>query len=100
MIFLKSGDGFCHPKNLCYNYLCTTDCILEKYIPCDYEFDVPQRLLDLTINVDARYVLFVIDKFAGATNLIEELTIVKTPKCCKEGTHTCCEKTAETVTEE
>ena len=30
-----------------------------------------------TINVDIRYVLFVIDKFAGATNLIEELTIIK-----------------------
>jgi hypothetical protein len=33
--------------------------------------------LQRTINVDARYVLFVIDKFAGATNLIDELTIVK-----------------------
>ena len=149
-----------------YDYICTANGIMEKYVPGDYEFDVPQRLLDLieardfgqyadengelvvcflstnditggnsgspimngkgeliglafdgnweamsgdinfepklqrTINVDARYVLFVIDKFAGATNLIEELTIVKTPKCCKEGTHTCCEKTAETVTEE
>jgi hypothetical protein len=30
-----------------------------------------------TINVDIRYVLFIIDKFAGATNLIEELTLVK-----------------------
>jgi hypothetical protein len=30
-----------------------------------------------TINVDIRYVLFIIDKFAGATNLINELTIVK-----------------------
>ncbi|MBT4336967.1 MAG: hypothetical protein HOD63_00080, partial [Bacteroidetes bacterium] len=28
-------------------------------------------------NVDIRYVLFVIDKFAGATNLIEELTIAE-----------------------
>ncbi len=126
-----------------YNYVCTANGILEKYVPGDYEFDVPQRLLDLieakdfgqyadengelivcflstnditggnsgspimnakgeliglafdgnweamsgdinfeptlqrTINVDARYVLFVIDKFAGATNLIDELTIVK-----------------------
>ncbi|MBE6345624.1 MAG: S46 family peptidase [Lentimicrobiaceae bacterium] len=126
-----------------YDYICTANGIVEKYVPGDYEFDVPQRLLDLieardfgqyadengelvvcflstnditggnsgspimngkgeliglafdgnweamsgdinfeprlqrTINVDARYVLFVIDKFAGATNLIEELTIVK-----------------------
>jgi hypothetical protein len=29
------------------------------------------------INVDVRYVLFIIDKFAGATNLINELTLVK-----------------------
>ena len=129
-----------------YDYICTANGILEKYVPGDYEFDVPQRLLDLieardfgqyadengelvvcflstnditggnsgspimngkgeliglafdgnweamsgdinfeprlqrTINVDARYVLFVIDKFAGATNLIEELTIVKSEK--------------------
>ncbi|MFZ4522383.1 MAG: S46 family peptidase [Bacteroidales bacterium] len=30
-----------------------------------------------TINVDVRYVLFIIDKFAGATNLIDELTLIK-----------------------
>ena len=30
-----------------------------------------------TINVDIRYVLFIIDKFAGATNLVNELTLVK-----------------------
>lgn len=30
-----------------------------------------------TISVDIRYVLFVIDKFAGAQNLIDELTIVE-----------------------
>lgn len=29
-----------------------------------------------TISVDARYILFIIDKFAGARNLIEEMTIV------------------------
>jgi hypothetical protein len=29
------------------------------------------------INVDIRFVLFVIDKFAGATNLIEEMTIIE-----------------------
>ncbi|MBQ5856406.1 MAG: S46 family peptidase [Bacteroidales bacterium] len=133
-----------------YDYVCTANGILEKYVPGDYEFDVPQRLLDLieakdfgqyadengelivcflstnditggnsgspimnsrgeliglafdgnweamsgdinfeprlqrTINVDARYVLFVIDKFAGATNLIEELTIVKSEPATEE----------------
>ncbi len=30
-----------------------------------------------TISVDIRYVLFVIDKYAGATNLIEEMTLVR-----------------------
>ncbi|MFK5857100.1 MAG: S46 family peptidase [Bacteroidota bacterium] len=35
--------------------------------------------LQRTIVVDIHYVLFIIDKFAGATNLIDELTIVKTP---------------------
>lgn len=33
--------------------------------------------LQRTINVDIRYVLFIVDKFAGATNLIDELTLVK-----------------------
>lgn len=33
--------------------------------------------LQKCINVDIRYVLFIIDKFAGATHLIEELTIVE-----------------------
>ncbi len=33
--------------------------------------------LQRTICVDVRYVLFVIDKYAGATNLINELTLVK-----------------------
>ncbi len=32
--------------------------------------------LQRTINVDARYLLFIIDKFAGATNLIEEMNII------------------------
>ncbi len=34
--------------------------------------------LQRTINVDIRYVLFIIDKFAGATRLIDEMTIVST----------------------
>ena len=33
--------------------------------------------LQRTINVDARFVLWVIDKFAGAKHLIDEMTIVK-----------------------
>ena len=33
--------------------------------------------LQRTINVDIRYVLWVIDKYAGAKNIIDELTIVK-----------------------
>ena len=126
-----------------YDYVCTANGILEKYVPGDYEFDAPKRLLDLiekkdfgpyanedgdlivcflstnditggnsgspimngkgeliglafdgnweamsgdvnfepklqrTINVDVRYVLFIIDKYAGATNLINELDIRK-----------------------
>jgi len=35
-----------------------------------------EKSLQRTISVDIRYVLFVIDKYAGATNLIEEMTIV------------------------
>lgn len=33
--------------------------------------------LQRTINVDIRYVLFIIDKYAGATNLINEMKIIK-----------------------
>ncbi|MCF6341688.1 MAG: S46 family peptidase, partial [Bacteroidales bacterium] len=32
--------------------------------------------LQRTINVDVRYVMFIIDKFAGAKNLIDEMTLV------------------------
>ena len=136
-----------------YDYVCTANGILEKYIPGDYEFDAPKRLLELierkdygvyadengelivcflstnditggnsgspimngkgeliglafdgnweamsgdvnfepklqrTINVDIRYVLFVIDKYAGATNLINELDIRKSePQPLREET--------------
>ncbi|WP_188704008.1 S46 family peptidase, partial [Lutibacter litoralis] len=119
--------------------------VMEKYVPGDYEFDVPQKLQDLynskdygqygengkmpvnilstnhmtggnsgspvvdangnliglafdttwegtmsdlyfdadivrSIMVDIRYVLFIIDKYAGAKNLIEEMTIVHPKK--------------------
>lgn len=115
--------------------------VMEKYIPGDYEFDVPKKLIELyndkdygpygvngkmpvcfigtnhttggnsgspaldaygnliglnfdrvwegtmsdlyydpnicrNVMVDARYILFIMDKFAGAKNLIEELKIV------------------------
>lgn len=36
-----------------------------------------EPLLQRTISVDIRYVLFIIDKFAGATHLIEEMTIIR-----------------------
>ena len=117
------------------------DGVMEKYVPGDYEFDVPQKLQDLynnkdfgpyaengkvpvnilstnhmtggnsgspivdgqgnliglafdttwegtmsdlyfdadivrSIMVDIRYVLFIIDKYAGAQNLIDEMTLV------------------------
>ncbi len=121
------------------------DGVMEKYIPGDYEFDVPQKLIDLykkkdygqyaengkmpvnfigtnhttggnsgspaidahgnliglnfdrvwegtmsdmnydpaicrNIMVDIRYVLFIIDKYAGAQNLINEMTLVHPKK--------------------
>jgi hypothetical protein len=30
-----------------------------------------------TICADIRYILFIVDKYAGATNLIDEMTLVK-----------------------
>ncbi len=125
-----------------YNPVSYLDGVMEKYVPGDYEFDVPQKLIDLyktqdygpyadvngkmpvcflgtnhttggnsgspaidangnlvglnfdrvwegtmsdmnydadicrNIMVDARYILFVVDKFAGATHLIEEMKLV------------------------
>ncbi len=47
----------------------------------DIKFDSE---LQRTINVDIRYVLFIIDKYAGAKNLIDELTIVKERPVIKE----------------
>lgn len=125
-----------------YGNITYLDGVMEKYVPGDYEFDVPNKLIDLynkkdfgpyadktgklpvnyiatnhttggnsgspafdkygnlvglnfdrvwegtmsdiyydpaicrNIMVDIRYVLFVVDKYAGAKNLIEELKIV------------------------
>jgi len=43
-------------------------------ISADYQF-IPD--LTRTINVDSRYILFIVDKFAGATELLNELTVVE-----------------------
>ncbi len=124
-----------------YTPITYLDGVMEKYIPGDYEFDVPAKLIDLynrkdygqygengkmpvcfigtnhttggnsgspaldakgnliglnfdrvwegtmsdiyydpaicrNIMVDMRYVLFIIDKYAGAKNLIEEMKLV------------------------
>lgn len=40
--------------------------------------------LQRTISVDARYILFVIDKFAGAGHLVDEMTLVKTPRAANK----------------
>jgi hypothetical protein len=37
-----------------------------------------ENTMQKCINVDIRYILLIIDKYAGATNLIEEMNIVKT----------------------
>jgi hypothetical protein len=42
-------------------------------ISADYQF-IPG--LTRTINVDSRYMLFILDKFSGARNVLEELTVV------------------------
>lgn len=44
--------------------------------------------LQRCINVDIRYVLFIIDKMAGAQNLIDELTIVQSKPCVKKDVKT------------
>jgi hypothetical protein len=49
-----------------------------------------------TISVDIRYVLFIIDKFAGATHLVEEMDLVRTRKApTKEGLTEKAEEEAE-----
>ncbi|WOD44837.1 S46 family peptidase [Hwangdonia lutea] len=129
-----------------YNHVSYLDGVIEKYIPGDYEFDVPQKLRDLyaakdygqyadtngkvpvcflgtnhttggnsgspaidangnlvglnfdrvwegtmsdmnydpeicrNIMVDVRYILFIVDKYAGAKHLIDEMELVHPKK--------------------
>lgn len=129
-----------------YDPVSYLDGVIEKYVPGDYEFDVPQKLIDLyeakdfgqytdkngkvpvcflgtnhttggnsgspaidahgnliglnfdrvwegtmsdmnydpeicrNIMVDARYILFIIDKYAGAKHLIDEMKLVHPKK--------------------
>ncbi len=131
-----------------YNFYTYMDGVMEKYKPGDYEFDLPQKLIDLynkkdfgpygvngrqpvcfiasnhttggnsgspaldaygnliglnfdrvwegtmsdinydagicrNIMVDIRYVLFIVDKYAGAKNLIAEMNLVHPRKAAK-----------------
>jgi hypothetical protein len=134
--------GYAPRDAVYYNPVSYLDGVIEKYVPGDYEFDVPQRLIDLykakdfgpyadangkvpvcflgtnhttggnsgspaidahgnliglnfdrvwegtmsdmnydpeicrNIMVDTRYVLFIIDKYAGAKHLINEMKLV------------------------
>jgi len=135
-------NGYQPSDAVTYNHVTYLDGVLEKYVPGDYEFDVPQKLIDLyqakdfgvyadkngkmpvnfigtnhttggnsgspaidahgnliglnfdrvwegtmsdiyydpaicrNIMVDTRYILFIIDKFADAKHLIDEMKIV------------------------
>ena len=135
-------NGYSPQDAVYYEPITYLEGVMEKYVPGDYEFDVPQKLIDLynkkdygsyaqdgklpvcfiatnhttggnsgspaidakgnliglnfdrvwegtmsdiyydpaicrNIMVDIRYVLFIIDKYAGAKNIINELTINK-----------------------
>lgn len=134
-------DGYAPKDATYYEPVTYLDGVMEKYVPGDYEFDVPQKLIDLynkkdygpyavngkmpvcfigtnhttggnsgspaidakgnliglnfdrvwegtmsdihydpsicrNIMVDMRYVLFIIDKYAGAKRLIDEMKVV------------------------
>lgn len=134
--------GYAPRDAVYYNAVSYLDGVIEKYVPGDYEFDVPEKLITLynkkdfgpyadangkvpvcfigtnhttggnsgspaidahgnliglnfdrvwegtmsdmnydpeicrNIMVDARYILFIIDKFAGAKHLVEEMKLV------------------------
>ena len=138
--------GYSPKDAVYYNAVSYLDGVIEKYLPGDYEFDVPKKLRDLynskdygpyadingivpvcflgtnhttggnsgspaidaygnlvglnfdrvwegtmsdmnydpeicrNIMVDLRYVLFIIDKYAGAVHLIDEMTLVHPKK--------------------
>lgn len=138
--------GYAPRDAVYYKPVTYLDGVIEKYVPGDYEFDVPEKLIDLynakdygnyadangklpvafigtnhttggnsgspavdangnliglnfdrvwegtmsdiyydpdicrNIMVDIRYVLFIIDKYAGAKHLIEEMTLVHPKK--------------------
>ena len=137
--------GYSPRDAVSYEHITYLEGVMEKYVPGDYEFDVPQKLIDLyqakdygnygengklpvnfigtnhttggnsgspaidahgnliglnfdrvwegtmsdiyydpsisrNIMVDARYILFIIDKFAGAQHLIDEMTLVHPKK--------------------
>ncbi len=137
-------EGSSPRDGVVYEPFTTLDGVLEKYVPGDVEFDVPQRLIDLysakdygrygvngtlpvcftsslhttggnsgspvlngrgeliglnfdrswestmsdiqfdpekcrNICVDVRYILFLIDKYAGATHLLDEMVLAPAP---------------------
>ena len=138
--------GYAPRDAVYYNHISYLDGVVEKHIPGDYEFDVPQKLIDLyntkdygqyadtngkipvcflgtnhttggnsgspvidahgnliglnfdrvwegtmsdynydadicrNIMVDLRYVLFIVDKYAGARHLIDEMKLVHPKK--------------------
>lgn len=139
-------DGYSPRDAVYYQPVTYLDGVIEKYVPGDYEFDVPEKLIELynkkdygnyadangklpvcfigtnhttggnsgspaidaygnliglnfdrawegtmsdifyspeicrNIMVDVRYILFVIDKYAGCNRLIEEMTLVHPKK--------------------
>ena len=68
MLFVLFLDILLLYKNNCVYLRVGNNAKKQKY----YEEN-----LQRCINLDVRYMLFIIDKYAGASNLIKELKIVK-----------------------